>query len=262
MPYPLKWNVHVPQQSSRPSSASVNPADVERFNRLGDLWWDVKGKMGILHRINPIRVDYVRDLAVRYLHRDRYAERPLEGLILADIGCGGGILSESLAELGAEVTGIDPAPNNIEVASRHAQKAGLNIDYRNVTAEALSATGAQFDIVTALEVIEHVEGQKAFIATLSRLVKPGGLIFMATIDRTLKSYALAIVGAEYVLGWVPRGTHNHDKFVRPDELAGWLRHAQLREIDRAGMTFQPLSRNWVKSRDTDVNYLMAAKKDV
>jgi len=251
----------VPDQSPRPSSASVNPADVDRFNRLGDLWWDAKGKMGILHEINPIRVDYVRDLAVRYLHRDRYAALPLEGLSLADIGCGGGILAESLAELGAAVTGIDPAPTNIEVAARHAKKSGLDIDYRNVTAEALAESGATFDIVTALEVIEHVEGQKAFVATLVRLVKPGGLLFLATIDRTLKSYALAIVGAEYVLRWVPRGTHDHDKFVRPDELAGWLRHAGMREIDRAGMSFQPLTRSWRKSQTTDVNYLMAAKKD-
>lgn len=250
----------MPQQQSRPASASVNPADVERFNRLGDLWWDVSGKMGILHQINPIRVDYVRDLAVRHLHRDRYAEQPLEGLSVADIGCGGGILSESLAGLGAAVTGVDPAPNNVEVARRHAQKSALDIDYRNVTAEELAANGGQFDIVTALEVIEHVDGQKAFVATLSKLVKPGGLLFLATIDRTVKSYLLAIIGAEYVLGWVPRGTHSHDKFVRPEELAGWLRHAGLREIDRAGMSFVPLSRNWVKTRDTDVNYLMAAKK--
>jgi 2-polyprenyl-6-hydroxyphenyl methylase/3-demethylubiquinone-9 3-methyltransferase len=255
----------VPHESPRPASASVNPADVDRFNRLGDLWWDAKGKMGILHEINPIRVDYVRDLAVRYLHRDRFSAQPLEGLTLADIGCGGGILAESLSELGASVIGIDPAPNNIAVAKRHAKKSEqeskMAIDYRNVTAEALAESGATFDIVTALEVIEHVEGQRAFVATLARLVRPGGLLFLATIDRTFKSYALAIIGAEYVLGWVPRGTHDHDKFVRPDELAGWLRHAEMREIDRAGMSFQPLTRSWRKSRDTDVNYLMAAKKD-
>ncbi|QGM47561.1 bifunctional 2-polyprenyl-6-hydroxyphenol methylase/3-demethylubiquinol 3-O-methyltransferase UbiG [Methylocystis heyeri] len=248
--------------NARPTSPSVNRDDVERFNRLGDLWWDAGGKMGILHKINPVRVDYIRDLAVRHLHRDRYAEPPLEGVTVADIGCGGGILSESLAGLGARVTGVDPAPNNIEVARRHAEKSGLSIDYRNTTAEALAATGAQFDIVAALEVIEHVEGQRAFVAMLSGLVKPGGLLFLATIDRTMKSYALAIVGAEYVLGWVPRGTHDHDKFVRPDELSGWVRRAGMREIDRAGMSFQPLSRSWARSRDTDVNYLMAAKKDL
>jgi 2-polyprenyl-6-hydroxyphenyl methylase/3-demethylubiquinone-9 3-methyltransferase len=259
--------VHVQDQSPRPTSASVNPADVERFNRLGDLWWDKKGKMGILHDINPIRVNYVRDLLCRFLPktedepRSPHDERPLEGLAIVDIGCGGGILAESLAELGACVTGIDPAPNNIAVAQRHAERSGLSIDYRNTTAESLAATGAQFDAVTALEVIEHVDGPKDFVATLSQLVKPGGLLFLATIDRTLKSYALAIIGAEYILGWVPKGTHSHDKFIRPDELASWLRQAGLREINRAGMTYQPLTRSWRKSRDTDVNYLMAAKKN-
>jgi 2-polyprenyl-6-hydroxyphenyl methylase / 3-demethylubiquinone-9 3-methyltransferase len=251
----------MPEQRSPATSSSVDPADVARFDRLGDLWWDAKGKMGILHEINPIRVDYVKLLACRYLHRDRYDPRPLEGLALADIGCGGGILAEALAQLGASVTGVDPSPNNIAVAQRHAQKSGLEIDYRNITAEALAESGASFDIVTALEVIEHVEGPRAFVATLSRLVKPGGLLFLATIDRTLKSFALAIVGAEYILRWVPRGTHSHDKFIRPEELAGWLRLAGLREIDRAGMTFQPLTRQWRRSSDTDVNYLMAAKKD-
>lgn len=250
---------------SRPRSASVDPADVERFNRLGDLWWDKKGKMGILHEINPIRVNYVRDLACRFLpqggaSRDHHGDRPLEGLAIADIGCGGGILSEALAELGAAMTSIDPAPKNIEVARRHAEKSGLDIDYRNVTAEDLAASGETFDAVAALEVIEHVDGQKAFIATLSKLVKPGGLLFLATIDRTAKSYILAIIGAEYVLGWVPRGTHAHDKFVRPEEMSAWLRHAGMREIDRSGMSFQPLTRSWRKSRVTDVNYMMTAKK--
>lgn len=250
----------------RSHSASVNPADVARFNKLGDLWWDKTGKMGILHDINPVRVAYVRDHVRRFLRRDPGAlnepgERPLEGVAIADIGCGGGILSESLAELGAKVTGIDPAPNNIEVARRHAAKSGLAIDYRNITAEDLAAAGETFDAVTALEVIEHVEGPREFIAMLGRLLKPSGLIFLATIDRTMKSYVLAIVGAEYVLGWVPRGTHDHDKFIRPDELSDWLANAGMREIDRAGMTYQPFTRNWRKSHDTDVNYLMAAKKE-
>lgn len=253
-------------EPAAPHSASVNPEDVARFNRLGDLWWDKKGKMGILHDINPIRVTYVRDHIRRFLKGDMSAlnespERPLEGVRIADIGCGGGILAESLAELGAVVTGVDPAPNNIAVASRHAGKMGLAIDYRNITAEALAESGEQFDAVTALEVIEHVEGPADFVKMLSRLVRPGGLLFLATIDRTMKSYLLAIVGAEYVLGWVPKGTHDHDKFIRPQELSGWLRKAGMREIDRAGMSFQPLTRSWRKSHDTDVNYLMAAKKE-
>jgi 2-polyprenyl-6-hydroxyphenyl methylase/3-demethylubiquinone-9 3-methyltransferase len=256
----------VPQETSAPHSASVNPDDVARFNRLGELWWDKKGKMGILHDINPIRVAYIRDHVRRFLLGDARAlnepaDRPLEGVRIADIGCGGGILSESLAELGAKVTGVDPAPNNIAVARRHAEKSGLEIDYRNITAEALAETGEQFDVVAALEVIEHVEGPSDFVAMLGRLLKPGGLLFLATIDRTFKSYVLAIVGAEYVLGWVPKGTHDHDKFIRPDELSAMARRAGLREIDRAGMSYQPFTRSWRKSHDTDVNYLMAAKKD-
>jgi 2-polyprenyl-6-hydroxyphenyl methylase/3-demethylubiquinone-9 3-methyltransferase len=256
----------VPQHHDRPHSASVDPQDVDRFDRLGELWWDASGKMGILHEINPVRVHYIRDLVCRHFRRDgaprdRHDSQPLEGLRLVDIGCGGGILSESLAELGAKVTAVDPAPNNIEVARRHAERSGLDIAYRNSTAEALAEEGARFDIVVAMEVIEHVEGQSAFVATLGSLVEPGGMLFLATIDRTLKSYALAILGAEYVLGWVPRGTHDHDKFVRPEELSAWLRRAGLREIDRAGMSFQPLTRSWRKSHDTDVNYMMAAKKD-
>lgn len=252
-------------QSTAPHSASVDPEDVARFNRLGELWWDKSGKMGILHDINPIRVTYICDHVRRFLLNDPHAlnepgVRPLEGVRIADIGCGGGILSESLAELGAQVTGIDPAPNNIAVASRHAEQSGLKIDYRNITAEALAETGDQFDVITALEVLEHVEGPQAFIAMLGKCLKPGGLIFLATIDRTLKSYALAIIGAEYVLGWVPKGTHDHSKFIRPNELSGWLSAAGMREIDRAGMSYQPLTTSWRKSHDTDVNYLMAARK--
>jgi 2-polyprenyl-6-hydroxyphenyl methylase/3-demethylubiquinone-9 3-methyltransferase len=255
----------VPRSQST-HSASVDPADVARFNRLGELWWDESGAMGILHKINPIRVDYIRDHACRNFQRneqprDRHAHDPLEGLTIADIGCGGGILSEALAQLGARMTSVDPAPNNIEVARRHAERSGLDIDYRNCTAEDLAQKGERFDIVAALEVLEHVDGQPAFVATLASLVKPGGLLFLATLDRTPKSYLLAILGAEYVLGWVPRGTHSYEKFVRPDELSGWLRKAGMREVDRSGMSFQPLSRSWRKSHDTDVNYMMMAKKD-
>ncbi|MFM8646774.1 MAG: bifunctional 2-polyprenyl-6-hydroxyphenol methylase/3-demethylubiquinol 3-O-methyltransferase UbiG [Methylocystis sp.] len=249
-----------------PQASSINPEDVARFNRLGDLWWDKTGKMGILHEINPIRVDYITDHARRFLLNDPGALNvtrplPLTGLKIADIGCGGGILSEALAELGATVTGVDPAPNNIAVAMRHAQQSGLEIDYRNISAEALAQSGEQFDAIAALEVIEHVEGPSDFIRLLSTMVRPGGLLFLATIDRTLKSYLFAIIGAEYVLGWVPKGTHEHHKFIRPNELASWLKKAGMREVDRAGMSYMPLMTSWRKSHDTDVNYLMTAKKD-
>lgn len=249
----------------RPHSASVNAEDVARFDRLGEAWWDTSGSMRALHEINPIRVAYIRDHLCRNFKqdgapRDRHAARPLEGLRIADIGCGGGLLCEPLAELGARVMGVDPAPNNIEAARRHAERSKLDIDYRCSTAEDIAKHGETFDAVVAMEVIEHVDGQRAFVATLASLVEPGGLLLAATLDRTLKSFALAIVGAEYVLGWVPRGTHQHAKFVRPDELSLWMRRASLRELDRVGVSYQPLTRSWRKSHDTDVNYMMAAKK--
>lgn len=263
--YRIYHEVSVPSQTP-PQASSINPEDVARFNRLGDLWWDKMGKMGILHEINPIRVDYITDHARRFLLNDPGALNvtrplPLTGLKIADIGCGGGILSEALAELGATVTGVDPAPNNIAVAMRHAQQSGLEIDYRNISAEALVQSGEQFDAIAALEVIEHVEGPSDFIRLLSKMVRPGGLLFLATIDRTLKSYLFAIIGAEYVLGWVPKGTHEHHKFIRPNELASWLKKAGMREVDRAGMSYMPLMTSWRKSHDTDVNYLMTARKD-
>lgn len=263
--YRIYHEVSVPSQTP-PLASSINPEDVARFNRLGDLWWDKTGKMGILHEINPIRVDYITDHARRFLLNDPGALNvtrplPLTGLKIADIGCGGGILSEALAELGATVTGVDPAPNNIAVAMRHAQQSGLEIDYRNISAEALAQSGEQFDAIAALEVIEHVEGPSDFIRLLSTMVRPGGLLFLATIDRTLKSYLFAIIGAEYVLGWVPKGTHEHHKFIRPNELASWLKKAGMREVDRAGMSYMPLMTSWRKSHDTDVNYLMTARKD-
>lgn len=249
----------------RPHSESVNPEDVDRFDQLGEAWWEPGGPMRALHEINPVRVAYIRDHLCRSFKtdgapRDRFGLRPLEGLRVADIGCGGGVLSEALAELGASVTGIDPSPNNIEAARRHAERSGLNIDYRCATAEDLARHGESFDAVVAMEVIEHVEGQAAFVRTLAALVAPGGLLLAATLDRTLKSFLLAIVGAEYVLGWVPRGTHAHEKFVRPDELARFMRQAGLREIDRAGMSYDLLTKSWRKGRDTSVNYMMAAKK--
>lgn len=256
---------HLPHTQPHPHSASVNRADVDRFDKLGERWWDTSGAMRALHAINPLRVAWIAEHLRRNFRaggaRDRHAARPLAGLRIADVGCGGGILCEPLAELGARVTGIDPAPNNIEAARRHAERAKLDIDYRCATAEDIAGKGEQFDAVVAMEVIEHVEGQPAFIATLARLVAPGGMLLAATLDRTFKSYALAILAAEYVLGWVPRGTHAHEKFVRPDELSRWLRHAGLREVDRAGVSYQPLTQSWRKSRDTDVNYMMAAKKD-
>ncbi|MFT4096908.1 MAG: bifunctional 2-polyprenyl-6-hydroxyphenol methylase/3-demethylubiquinol 3-O-methyltransferase UbiG [Rhodoblastus sp.] len=249
-----------------PRSASVDPADVARFNALGEEWWDLWGPMRALHKLNPTRVDYIRDILVEELRgasstvSSRPGSGPLSGLRILDIGCGAGILSEPLAALGAEMTSVDPAPMNIEVAQAHAAKAGLSIDYRAMTAEDLAATGAQFDAVLIMEVVEHVADRSAFIATAASLVRPGGFLFAATLNRTLKSYALAIVGAEYILRWVKRGTHNWEQFVTPQELAGDFRASGLEVYDRTGVVYNPVFDEWRTSEDCGVNYMMAAQK--
>jgi 2-polyprenyl-6-hydroxyphenyl methylase/3-demethylubiquinone-9 3-methyltransferase len=235
-------------------SASVDPADVERFERLGARWWDPRGPMRPLHLINPLRLRFVEE---QIATRDRAA---LPGLSVLDIGCGGGLFSEALAKAGALVTGVDPSPGVISVASQHAAKGGLSIDYRAQTAEALADSGAQFDMVCAMEVLEHVVDMPAFVATACRMVKPGGWFFAATLNRTLKSFALAIVGAEYVLGWVPKGTHQWEKFITPAELEDAIEDAGLAAQARAGVVFQPLRNKWTVSRDTDVNYMMSARR--
>ena len=245
-----------------PRSASVDPADVARFNALGEEWWDPWGPMRALHKLNPTRVDYVRDILVEEIRAKPQgnADKPLAGLKLLDIGCGGGILSEPLAALGAEMTSVDPAPMNIEVARAHAAKSGLAIDYRATTAEELATTGAQYDAVLIMEVVEHVADRPAFIATAASLVRPGGFLFAATLNRTLKSYALAIVGAEYILRWVKPGTHNWEQFVTPQELATDFRAAGLEIFDRTGVVYHPIFDEWRTSEDCSINYMMAAQK--
>ncbi len=245
-----------------PRSASVDPADVARFNALGEEWWDLWGPMRALHKLNPTRVDYIKDILVAEIcaKPPENASGPLSGLRVLDIGCGAGILSEPLAALGAEMTSVDPAPMNIDVAKAHAAKSGLAIDYRATTAEDLAATGAQYDAVLIMEVVEHVADRPAFIATAASLVRPGGFLFAATLNRTLKSYALAIVGAEYILRWVKRGTHNWEQFVTPQELAGDFRAAGLDIFDRTGVVYNPVFDEWRTSEDCGVNYMMAAQK--
>lgn len=253
-------------QSRAQRSSSVDPADVARFDALGEEWWDLWGPMRALHKLNPTRVDYIRDILVAEMKpasagaAEAAADRPLAGLKLLDIGCGAGILSEPLAALGAEMTSVDPAPTNIEVARAHAAKAGLDIDYRATTAEELAATGAQFDAVLIMEVVEHVADRPGFIATAASLVRPGGFLFAATLNRTLKSYALAIVGAEYILRWVKPGTHNWEQFVTPQELAADFRACGLDMFDRTGVVYNPVFDEWRASADCSVNYMMAAQK--
>jgi 2-polyprenyl-6-hydroxyphenyl methylase/3-demethylubiquinone-9 3-methyltransferase len=240
-------------------SSTVDPAEVARFDRLAREWWDPKGPMRALHRLNPVRLRYIRDQAYQRFGRDEGAARPLEGLSALDVGCGAGLLSEPLARLGATVTGLDPAPTNVAVARRHTARAGLSIDYRKEEVEGVVERGERFDIVLAMEVVEHVADMPAFVAACCRAVKPGGLLVMATINRTLRAYALAIVGAEYVLGWLPRGTHQWEKFVTPDELADAIEDGGLEVADRRGVVYNPFADQWTLARDTAVNYMISAK---
>lgn len=238
--------------------STIDAAEVARFEALARDWWDPKGPMAVLHKFNPVRLGFVRDEACARFGRDPKRLRALDGLSVLDIGCGGGVLCEPLARLGAQVTGLDPAPTNIAVARAHAQESGLEIDYRQETIEAVVAGGARFDIVLAMEVVEHVADVEAFVGACCAAVKPGGLLVMATINRTLKSYALAIVGAEYVLRWLPRGTHDWAKFVTPRELEDAIGRRGLAIGSRTGVVFNPLTGGWSAARDMDVNYMLAA----
>lgn len=240
--------------------ATVDPAEVARFNAMARDWWNPNGPMAVLHRFNPVRVGYIRDQACRHFGRDPLAVTPLQGLTLVDVGCGGGVLSEPMARLGAEVTGLDPAAQNIAVAQARAAKVGNPASFQNRTIEALVAEGRRFDIVLAMEVVEHVADVEAFVAACCAAVKPGGLLVMATLNRTLRSYAMAIVGAEYVLRWLPKGTHDWQKFVTPDELSSTIAVQGLDVQDEAGVAFNPLSGQWSLSRDTGVNYMLTAAR--
>ncbi len=242
------------------ASTTIDPAEVARFEALAETWWDPNGSMKVLHKFNPVRLAYIRDEACRRFGRDPRSPRSLEGLTILDVGCGGGVLSEPLARLGARVTGLDPAPTNVSVARLHAERAGLAVDYRNETVEAVAARGEAFDLVLAMEVVEHVADVQAFVNACVAAVKPGGCLAMATLNRTLRSFALAIVGAEYVLGWLPRGTHEWDKFVTPEELTAAIETAGFAVDDLTGVAYNPLRDSWSLSRDTAVNYMLLASR--
>lgn len=241
---------------------SVDDAEVARFGRLAKRWWDPHGPMAPLHKLNPVRIGYIRDQVAAHFGRDPKQLECLAGLRMLDIGCGAGILSEPLTRLDATMVGVDPAEENIAVARAHADDEGLTIDYRAETAEALAEAGESFDVVLAMEVVEHVVDVPEFVATCAGMVRPGGLMIAATLNRTLKSFALAIVGAEYVLRWVPRGTHQWDKFVTPAELERAIEGAGLDVIGERGVIFNPLADRWQLSSDMDVNYMLVATKRV
>ena len=246
--------------NAKSRASSIDTAEVERFSRMAATWWDPKGPMATLHKFNPVRVAYIRDQAAAHFSRDPKTLDSLKGLRILDIGCGAGILCEPLARLGASVVGADPAEENIEAAKAHAEATGIAVDYRATTAEALAEAGEKFDIVLAMEVVEHVVDVPAFVESCASMVKPGGLMFAATLNRTLKSFALAIVGAEYVLRWVPRGTHQWDKFVKPQELERAFEDAGLDVTGERGVIYNPLADRWQLSSDMDVNYMLVGKR--
>jgi 2-polyprenyl-6-hydroxyphenyl methylase/3-demethylubiquinone-9 3-methyltransferase len=241
---------------------TVDQAEIEQFARLGAQWWDERGPMAMLHKFNPVRLGYIRDQVTAHFGRDPKKLGCLSDLRILDIGCGGGILSEPLARMGGSVVGADPSESNIEVARRHADQAGVAVDYRATTAEALADAGERFDVVLAMEVVEHVADVPLFVSRCGEMVKPGGLMIAATLNRTMKSFALAIVGAEYVLRWLPRGTHRWDKFVTPKELEDAMTQAGLEVADERGVIYNLLADRWQLSSDVDVNYMLTAGKAV
>jgi 2-polyprenyl-6-hydroxyphenyl methylase / 3-demethylubiquinone-9 3-methyltransferase len=245
---------------SEANRTTIDAAEVERFSRLAAEWWNPAGKFKPLHKFNPVRLAYIREQVLLHFGRDARAAKPFEGLSILDIGCGGGLVAEPLARLGAGVVGADASETNIEVARLHAAQSGVPVDYRAATAEAILAGGERFDVVTSLEVVEHVSDVDYFLTTCADLVKPGGLLFVATINRTLKALGLAIVGAEYVLGWLPKGTHSYEKLVRPEEIETPLVASGLTALERVGVTYNPLSAQWRLSADTDVNYMVLARR--
>ncbi|MGB3390529.1 MAG: bifunctional 2-polyprenyl-6-hydroxyphenol methylase/3-demethylubiquinol 3-O-methyltransferase UbiG [Pseudaminobacter sp.] len=245
---------------AEPQRSTIDAAEVERFSALAAEWWDPNGKFRPLHKFNPVRLAYVRDQIAARFGRDSHAAKPFEGLRILDIGCGGGLLCEPMARLGAEVVGADASETNIEVAKLHAAEAGVSVDYRATTAEALAEAGEKFDVVLNMEVVEHVSDIDLFVSKCAEMVKTDGIMFVATINRTLKALGLAIVGAEYLLRWLPRGTHQYGKLVRPEELEEALSKAGMSIADRTGVVYNLLADRWQRSKDMDVNYMVLAQK--
>ena len=243
------------------AASTIDDAEVAKFQAMAEEWWDPTGKFKPLHMMNPCRLDYITRQIAAEFGRDLGADAPFAGLRILDIGCGGGLLAEPMARLGADVVGADAAERNIPVARLHAEQSGLEIDYRHTSAEALAEAGEQFDAVLNMEVVEHVADPLAYLTACRQLLRPGGLQVCSTLNRNAKSYVMAIIGAEHVMRWLPKGTHDWNKFITPDELYDLLRQAGLEPVDRKGFVFNPVSWSWsVSDRDLSVNYVTASRK--
>ena len=240
-------------------NSTIDQSEIDHFSSLAAQWWDPTGKFKPLHKFNPVRLTYIREKLCWHFGRDFRAPDALSGLRVLDIGCGGGLLSEPVAKMGADVVGADAGETNIEVARLHASQSGVDVDYRATTAEDLAAAGEKFDVVLNMEVVEHVADVNLFMTTCAEMVNPGGLMIVATINRTQKARALAIFMAEQVLRWLPRGTHQYEKLVKPEELEAPLNRAGLQVIDRLGVFYNPITDTWNRSRDMDVNYMIMAE---
>ena len=245
-------------QAKKSQAASVDAGEVAYFSALADSWWDETGPFKPLHKLNPTRLQFIRGQLQAHFDLEDNKDKPLKGLSLLDIGCGGGLLCEPMARLGAHVTGIDASAKNIKVASLHAQKSGLKIDYKAIAGEDLAKTKAKFDIILNMEVLEHVADVASFLGACRKLLKPGGIMLFSTINRTPKSYVFAIIGAEYVLNWLPKGTHHWDKFLKPSEMDALCRAAGFEITELYGFVFDPLKNQWGIKKDCSVNYIGVA----
>lgn len=242
------------------TQSTIDTDEIAKFAAMAEQWWDPTGKFKPLHQLNPVRLGYIREKAIAHFGRDGSRRRPLEGLSVLDIGCGGGLLCEPLTRLGAKVTGIDAGEKNIAIARLHAEQSLLEIAYRATTAEALAASGERFDLVLNMEVVEHVDNVPLYMKSCAELVAPGGLLLTSTINRTLRAYGLAIVAAEQLLRWLPPGTHDYARFLTPDEVSALVSRNGLRVVEKTGVVFHPLANEWRRSTDTGVNYMVLAEK--
>ena len=240
--------------------STVNKDEIEKFSKLAEEWWDINGKFKPLHMFNPIRIEYILENSLTYFKIDKNKTFPLKDLKILDIGCGGGLISEPMARLGADVTGIDASNKNIKIAKAHAKKNNLNVSYLNSLPENIEAQ-SKFDIILNLEVVEHVENLDLYLESCFRLLKPNGIMFTATLNRTMTSYIKAIIGAEYILRWLPIGTHDWNKFIKPEELEKKISDLNFSIIDLTGLSYNPLFQEWKKTKDLSVNYILVAKKN-